>query len=192
MAILKACEALRDHTKCLVKASAQSWSAGMKPIRLDLGEPLFDIVSYGRAAPGRRMYLTPTHFEQIRRTVTRVPEVMVKESGGRGSSILSGVKAHFNYIGRRGELSIETDEGERLAGKEAVQQLIEDWDLDLEADRPRTDLYAINRRDPPKLIHRIIFSMPAGTPPKKVLGRPRSRSREVWAPASLRDGAAHR
>ena len=47
--------------------------------RVREGEPLLDIVSYGRGGArenGGR--LTPGQIEQIRRTVQRVPEVVVK------------------------------------------------------------------------------------------------------------------
>nr|WP_298719399.1 relaxase/mobilization nuclease domain-containing protein [uncultured Steroidobacter sp.] len=148
-----------------------------RPIRLDRGEPLFDIGSYGRAGPGRP--LSRAHIEQIRLTVTRAPEVMVKVSSGRGASTSRGVIAHLDYIGRHGELEIETDDGERFIG-EAYRQLIRDWNLDLEEDRQQIDLFAINRRQPPKLVHRLIFSMPAGTPPQKVLGAMRDFAREEF------------
>jgi hypothetical protein len=68
-----------------------------------------------------------------------------------------------------GTLEIETDDGERLIG-EAGQQLIRDWNLDLEEDRQRIDLFAINRRQPPKLVHRVIFSMPAARRQKRCWG----------------------
>lgn len=152
----------------------------MRTIRLERGRPVLDIASYGRAAPGARASLTPAQIEQIHRTVTRVPEVMVKVTGGGGSSSSRGINAHFNYIGRRGELEIETDDGERLTGKGAGQQLINDWDLDLDEDRKRTDLFATNRRKAPKLVHKIIFSMPAGTPPRKVLAAVRDFAREEF------------
>lgn len=47
-----------------------------RPIRLNRDQPLFDIGSHGRAGPGQRLSLA--QIEQIRRTVTRTPEVMVK------------------------------------------------------------------------------------------------------------------
>lgn len=140
--------------------------------------PLFDIASYGRAGPQQR--LTLAQIEYVRCTVTRAPEVMVKVSGGEGSSTGRGVNAHFSYISRKGELEIETDDGERLLGDEAGQRLIRDWNLDLDEDRQRSDLFAINRRRPPKLVHRIIFSMRAGTPPEKVLGAVRDFAREEF------------
>lgn len=108
----------------------------MKPFRLDRDGQTFDIGSHGRIGPSGRLSLA--QIEQIRRTVMRAPEVMVKVSGGSGSRTSRGVSAHFNYISRQGELEIETDDGERLIGKEAIRQLTNDWDLDLDADRQRS------------------------------------------------------
>jgi hypothetical protein len=62
----------------------------------------------------------------------------------------------------------------------AGQRLIEEWDLDLEEDRKRSNLFAIERRKAPKLVHRAIFSMPAGTPPKKVLAAVHDFAREEF------------
>jgi hypothetical protein len=150
----------------------------MKPFRLKRDDPLFDLVSHGRSGPGQRLSLA--QIEMIRRTVTRTPEVMVKVSGGRGSSSSGGVAAHFSYISRRGDLEIETDDGERLLGNEVGRQLIRDWDLDLDEDRKGPNLFACNRRNPPKLVHRVIFSMPAGTPSDKVLAAVRDFAREEF------------
>ena len=151
-------------------------------IHLKRDEPWLDIASYARGRlerdPGWR--LSRAQVEQIRRTVTRTPEVMVKVSSGKGSSTSRGVNAHFEYISRHGDLEIETDDGERLIGDEAGQRLIREWNLDLDEDRRRPDLFAINRRQPPKLVHRVIFSMPAGTPPEKVLGAVRDFAREEF------------
>lgn len=44
--------------------------------------------------------------------------------------------------------------------------LLEDWNLDLDEHHKRSDLLATDRRQAPKLVHRLIFSMPAGTPDK--------------------------
>lgn len=152
----------------------------MRTVRLPGDEPEFDITSYGRRGPGRRDRLSPAELAIISRTVHRAPEVMVKVTSGRGSSTVRGVAAHFSYIGRGGDLDIETDDGERLVGADAAQQLIKDWDLDMDEDRHRPDLFAINRRAAPKLVHKIIFSMPAGTPPKKVLAAVHDFAREEF------------
>jgi hypothetical protein len=124
--------------------------------------------------------LSATEVALITRTVRHTPEVMVKVTGGGGANTSHGVNAHFNYIGRRGDLEIETDDGERLSGRDAGRHLIQDWDLDLDEDRVRPDLFATNRRAAPKLVHKLIFSMPAGTPPKKVLAAVRDFAQEEF------------
>jgi hypothetical protein len=81
----------------------------MRPFRLErAGEPILDIWAYARGAPEAGGRLTPVQVEHIRRTVTRTPEVMVKVTGGGGASSSRGIKAHFSYISRRGEVEIET------------------------------------------------------------------------------------
>jgi hypothetical protein len=84
--------------------------------RVREGEPLLDIVSYGRGGPrenGGR--LTPAQIEQIRRTVQRVPEVVVKVLP-RASNDLKAAGKHLDYISRNGKLELETDDGARVHG----------------------------------------------------------------------------
>lgn len=152
----------------------------MTRFNLDRGGAIWDLTSYARRGPGQRDRLSPTEVALIARTVRHTPEVMVKVTGGGGANTSHGVNAHFNYIGRRGDLEIETDDGERLSGRGVGRHLIQDWDLDLDEDRERPDLFATNRRAAPKLVHKLIFSMPAGTPPKKVLAAVRDLAREEF------------
>jgi hypothetical protein len=98
-----------------------------------------------------------------------------------GGKDLKSVQRHLAYLNRKGELEIETDEGERLSGKGVERELLEGWDLDLEEDRRRVDLGPLRDRSPPKLVHKILFSMPAGTPPKKVLEAVKDFAREEFA-----------
>lgn len=146
----------------------------------DRGGAIWDLTSYARRGSGRRDRLSPAEVALIARTVHRAPEVMVKVIAGRGANTSHGVNAHFDYIGRQGDLEIETDDGERLTGRGVGRHLIGDWDLDLDEDRKRPDLFATNRRAAPKLVHKLIFSMPAGTPPKKVLAAVRDFAREEF------------
>jgi hypothetical protein len=143
-------------------------------------KPLLDIVSYARHGPGRRDRLSPAEVELISRTVRRAPEVMVKVLT-HGGQDLKSVQRHLEYLNRRGELEIETDEGERIADKDVEKELLEDWDLDLQEDRRRVDLGPRKDRSPPKLVHKILFSMPAGTPPEKVLQAVKDFAREQFA-----------
>lgn len=155
----------------------------MRPIRFPrAGAPVLDIWSYarGRSDTGHPLRLTPAQIDHVRRTVMHAPEVMVKVTGGGGASSSRGIKAHFSYISRRGELEIETDDGDRVKGRDTGLRLLEDWNLDLDEHRKRSDLFATNRRQAPKLVHRLIFSMPAGTPPDKVLSAVRDFAREEF------------
>jgi type IV secretory pathway VirD2 relaxase len=147
------------------------------------GRPLFDVASHARRGPGRRDRLTAAEIEQVRRTVGRVPEVMVKVLT-RGAVTPSQVRQHAEYIGRDGELALETDDGRRLTGEDAATRLVEDWDLDLPAAGSAERVARGGGREA-RLVHKLIFSMPPGTPPEKVLGA-------VWDFAREEFGLTHR
>ncbi|MEQ1582161.1 MAG: relaxase/mobilization nuclease domain-containing protein [Steroidobacteraceae bacterium] len=102
---------------------------------------------------------------------------MVKVTGGGASS--GTVSAHLNYISRQGELEIETDEGD-LIGKDGQKPLLKDWHLELSAGQYRglRDGHRSARKI--KLVHNIVLSMPAPTPPGKVLAAARLFAREKF------------
>jgi hypothetical protein len=149
------------------------------PIRLPRDrEPLLNLFSAGRRGPdGRPIQFTPSQIAQIARTVRRTPEVMVKVTGGGTSS--SAVAAHVSYIGRHGELEIETDEGERIRGRKEQRVLLEDWYLDLSPGQYRQQRNGERAKRPVKLVHNVVLSMPAPTPPGKVLAAAREFARET-------------
>jgi Relaxase/Mobilisation nuclease domain len=152
---------------------------------IDLGpQAWLDIGSYGRRGPGRRDRVSPAHVAYITRTVRGTPEVMIKmlNQGGRDAA---SVARHFQYLDRGGDLQIETDDGGPLKGKDAARVLVEDWGLDLDEKRQRAETKPGARRPAPKLVHKMIFSMPAGTPPEKVLAAVQTLAREEF-------GAKHR
>ena len=97
----------------------------------------------------------------------------------RASSDLKAVGKHLDYIGRNGELQLEADDGDRLSGR-IGSDLLDNWDLDLDDVRRQGTLAATNGRQPPKLVHKLMFSMPPGTPPDKVLGAVRNFAREEF------------
>lgn len=142
--------------------------------------PLFNLASYARPGPGRRDRLSPGEIAQISRTVRRVPEVMVKVLS-RGSQDLKAVGRHIDYLRDRedGEREVETDDGRKLSGAGVTQELLEDWDLELEAHRNRPDL-SVRGSGSQKLVHKLLFSMPAGTPPEKVLTAVKNLAREEF------------
>ncbi|MGE0465315.1 MAG: relaxase/mobilization nuclease domain-containing protein [Steroidobacteraceae bacterium] len=147
--------------------------------RIREGEPLLDIVSYGNAALHENCgCLTPEQVEHLRRTVQRVPEVMVKVLP-RASNDLKAAGKHLDYISRHGKLVLEADDGEPLGGRNG-HALLEAWDLDIDDVRRQAGLAGVNGRKPPKLIHKLMFSMPAQTPPDKVLAAVRNFTREEF------------
>jgi hypothetical protein len=138
-------------------------------------EPLLDIVSYGRAGPKG---FTPARLEEIARTVHRAPEVVVKVSGG--ARTLAGVEQNLRYLARNGKLGVESDTGEKIGLKGFEGDLVRDWNLDLEAHQRQTARAVRTHRKPPRLVHNVIFSMPPGTPPDKVLKAVRKLARDEF------------
>jgi hypothetical protein len=89
------------------------------------------------------------------------------------------VSQHLAYVGRHGDVELQTDDGQRLQDDDAAADLIEDWDLDL--NECQSGLGGLRGRQPVKLVHKVVFSMPAGTPPDKVLLATQSFCREQFA-----------
>lgn len=143
------------------------------------GQPLLDIASYARRGPDRRDRLTAGELALIERTVRRTPEVMVKVLT-KDSNNLRSVARHLNYIGRYGGLGLETDDDDHVQGRRAGHWLVADWDLDLDANRRDAKLSPAHERAP-KLVHKIMLSMPPGTPPMEVLAAARTFAREEFA-----------
>ncbi len=143
------------------------------------GRALLDVASYARHGPGRRDRLSSEEVALIGRTVRRTPEVMVKVLA-KDSNNLRSVARHLNYIGRYGRLALEADDGEDIQERKAGQRLVENWDLDLDRDRGESRLVA-GRGRAPKLVHKIMLSMPPGTPAKGVLEAARNFAREEFA-----------
>lgn len=141
--------------------------------------PELDLVSYGRRGRHAPLHFSQTQIEQIVRTLRGDPEVLVKVSGGGRS--WETVRAHLAYIDRAGGLEVRTDEGERLKGKDVADYLVHDWHLDVAKGqyRGRPTLTEKDRR--PKQAHNIVFSMPAGTPPHKLLAATQKFAREKFA-----------
>jgi hypothetical protein len=143
-----------------------------------VGRPLFDVASHARRGLGRRDRLTAAEIEQVRRTVSRSPEVVVKVLT-RGAVTPSQVQQHAAYVGRDGDIDLETDDGRRLTGEDASTRLVEDWDLDLPVAGSAEQVARGGGREA-RLVHKLIFSMPPGTPPEQVLGAVRDFAREEF------------
>ena len=138
-----------------------------------------DLVSYGRRGRHTPLQFSPAQLEQIGRTVSGVPEVMIKVSGGGKSA--DAVQTHLSYIDRHGRLEVHTDEGEKLQGKGVADHLVDDWNLDAGKGQYRPGPKAGEKDRRPKQAHNIVFSMPAGTPPAKLLAATQKFAREKFA-----------
>jgi len=86
----------------------------------------------------------------LARVVRRTPEVLVKVTGRKKGA--KHLAAHLDYIGRHGDISIETRDGEELTKKEDAQRIADEWSDPLYW-RKGTTVSAVA----------MVFSMPAGT-----------------------------
>lgn len=140
--------------------------------------PQLDLFNVARPGPHSRERLPASQVSQIARTVGRTSEVLVKVTGG-GTKI-GAVRAHLDYISRKGREPIETDDGQSLNGKDAQKALLDDWHLDLSAGQYRRGEAGKPPTRALKLVHHVVLSMPAPTPPEKVLAAARKFAREQF------------
>ena len=98
---------------------------------------------------------------KLARIVRGAPEVVVKVTGRQKGA--SHVKAHLDYIGRKGEIEIETRDGELLTSKDDIIERAAEWSDTLQW-RSRPTVSSVS----------MIFSMPEGTDPQRVLGAVRA------------------
>jgi type IV secretion system T-DNA border endonuclease VirD2 len=103
----------------------------------------------------------PTARAKLARIVRKAPEVVVKVTGRQRGG--SHVKAHLAYTGRKGEIDIETRDGQILTTKEDIAERAAEWSDSLQW-RSRPTVSSVS----------LIFSMPEGTDPDKVLGAVRA------------------
>ena len=141
--------------------------------------PWLDVFSYGRQSPSQSLRFSAEQLEQIARTVQGVPEAFVKVS--RSGRSVGQVKDLIGYLGREGELAIETDAGVSLRGPGVRKFLAEDWDLKLEALRAHRWIDGKRGSKRPNMVFHLMFSSAAGTPPQKVLAAARKFAQEKFA-----------
>ena len=110
------------------------------------------------ASRGMRIPTSDVFRREVRLVVRRAPQVMVKVTGGgRGMAV---IRAHMNYIDREGNGLIDQD-GERHQGREARREIARQW------AREGTPIPEWSDR---REAFNIMWSMPAGTDSKKLLG----------------------
>jgi type IV secretion system T-DNA border endonuclease VirD2 len=108
---------------------------------------------------------------RLARIARKAPEAMVKLTGrSRGGA--GHLKAHLDYITRNGRLQAETHDGERIADRDALRALHDDWLL----------ANCANARGSPRpnatQSVAVILSMPPGTPADRVEAAARTWARE--------------
>ena len=91
----------------------------------------------------------------LARVVRRTPEVLVKVTGRKKGA--EHLAAHLDYIGRKGEIPLETRDGELISSKAEAKQIAEEWSEALAWRRGAT-VSAVS----------MVFSRPAGTDPETV------------------------
>jgi len=150
-------------------------TAGKAPAR---DAPFLDLNGTARRGPMHRDRLSPAQIEHVRRTVRRTPEVMVKVTGG--GRTVTGVRAHVAYISHGGDAHLEDDQDLLVEGKAAQKALVKEWNLDLTSGQYRPPKGTGRSVRPVKLVHNIVLSMPAPTPPTKVLAAVKHFAREQF------------
>jgi hypothetical protein len=143
-------------------------------------ELAFNFRSHGRIGRVHRACLSPAQAQLVARTAARTPEVMVKILSG-GATSARAVRRHLEYVGRNGEVELYTDDGDALKGRDAAGQLPDNWNLDLEEAGARRQIGKGTKAKPVRLAHKIVFSMPPGTSPDKVLSAVQNLCREEFA-----------
>lgn len=123
-----------------------------------------------KAGPSMRAASAAEVRARIAATVRRAPQVMVKITGGaRG---MKALRAHFNYISKRGKLEMADEQDRSSQGRETIGELAEDWQI-AGAYVPETS----HRRE----AFHIIFSMPAGTDERGLQAAVRAFTRQEFA-----------
>jgi hypothetical protein len=149
----------------------------------DKTAPGLDLISRGRKGPSARPLFNPTSpksMASLQRTLDRVQEVMVKVTGGGRDP--ETAEAHIDYIDRKGELEVLTDEGDFLKGKDVSAFLVKDWKLDTVINQRHREAPLPGEKDiRAKLVHNIVLSMPQGTPPQSVLAAAQFFARENFS-----------
>ena len=149
-----------------------AWTAGPNNFSPPIVERLRALAGTPRTrmSPAIRVLCRPEH---------RTPEVLIKVVSP-GSNVLDSIEHHFRDIDQRNNHALERDDGAPFRGKGAARRLMENWGLD--ALSRRASPLHWGHVTPPKLIHKLILSMPSGTPPEKLLEAARNFAQEQLAP----------
>lgn len=115
---------------------------------------------------------------QIARTLRRTPEVMVKITNKAASAQgMGAVRRHLRYISRNGRVELEDQNGDRIAGVEALRDLTQAWQL---------GGWGIPESSTRREVFNVLLSMPPGTDRRAV----RDAARD-FAAQEFGDGRAY-
>jgi type IV secretory pathway VirD2 relaxase len=114
--------------------------------------------------------LRPEARARFARIVGRAPEVMVRVVGRTHEA--GGLRAHLDYISRRGRLDLEDRDGAVIAGRAATRELADDWSATALADS--------RRREAGPLSLSVVLSLPPGPDPVLVRDAARVFARELF------------
>jgi hypothetical protein len=93
--------------------------------------------------------------EQLARTLRRTPEVMIKITNKASSAQgIGAVRRHLRYISRNGQVELEDQNGDRIAGAEAVRDLVQTWQF---------GGWGMPEASARREVFNILLSMPPGT-----------------------------
>jgi hypothetical protein len=93
--------------------------------------------------------------EQLARTLRRTPEVMIKITNkASGAQGIGAVRRHLRYISRNGQVELEDQNGDRIAGAGAVRDLVQTWQF---------GGWGIPETSARREVFNILLSMPPGT-----------------------------
>lgn len=107
----------------------------------------------------------------LERTVNRVPEVLVKISGGGRN--MGAIRVHLGYISRKGSLELEDELGEIFTSKGGIRDLCDSW------GKGRIGISDKGGRC--REAFNIILSMPPGTDRKSVKDAARCFAAELFS-----------
>lgn len=122
------------------------------PVRARVGKRTVTHFKTHRSPPQLKQVGSARIRNALSRTTSNAPEVMVKISGGGKG--MRHIKAHFDYISRNGMLELENEDGEIIAGREALRDLRDEW---------KCGQYGIPEEARHKEAFNVVLSMPPGT-----------------------------
>lgn len=121
----------------------------------------------------------PAIKDQLRRTVRRVPEVVITVKGSRTArnddrAAIEGVLRYMVYISRNGRLLTTDEQDAKIDGTDAIRNTHGAWNLDMQRMRS-------GKGEALHPTFNLIFSMPAKTEPDKLLDAVQTFAREHFA-----------